>query len=208
MRVERLAAACPEPYGLLVLFLSFTGMRFGEVAALRVRRIDLLRRRAEVTEAVTEIAGRAVFSTPKTHQVRSVPIPPSIVDGLAMLVAGRDPNDFVFPAPDGGVLRNGNWRNRVLDRAATEAGLANVTPHALRHTAASLAISSGANVKAVQRMLGHASAAMTLDVYAGLFGDDLDAVAERMDAARCAPGAPLVRPPATVTDLGERRLGP
>jgi integrase len=45
-----------------------------------------------------------------------------------------------------------------------------------------LAIASGANVKAVQRMLGHASAAMTLDVYAGLFGDDLDAVADALDS--------------------------
>jgi hypothetical protein len=41
---------------------------------------------------------------------------------------------------------------------------------------------SGANVKVVQQMLGHASAAMTLDVYAGLFGDDLDSVADRLDA--------------------------
>ncbi|MDQ1531443.1 MAG: hypothetical protein QOE37_1548 [Microbacteriaceae bacterium] len=54
-------------------------------------------------------------------------------------------------------------------------------PHALRHTAASLAVSAGANVKAVQRMLGHASAAMTLDVYADLFDDDLDSVADRLD---------------------------
>ena len=55
------------------------------------------------------------------------------------------------------------------------------TAHALRHTAASLAISAGANVKVVQRMLGHSSAAMTLDVYADLFDTDLDAVAKRMD---------------------------
>lgn len=62
-----------------------------------------------------------------------------------------------------------------------------VTPHDLRHTAASLAISSGANVKAVQRMLGHASAAMTLDTYADLFDDDLDAVAKNLaEAARTA----------------------
>jgi integrase len=52
----------------------------------------------------------------------------------------------------------------------------------LRNTAASLAIQSGANVKVVQQMLGHASAAMTLDVYAGLFGDDLDSVADRLDS--------------------------
>ncbi len=56
-------------------------------------------------------------------------------------------------------------------------------PHELRHTAASLAVSSGANVKAVQRMLGHASAALTLDTYADLFDDDLDAVADRLDDA-------------------------
>lgn len=57
-----------------------------------------------------------------------------------------------------------------------------LTPHDLRHTAASLAVSAGANVKSVQRMLGHASAAMTLDVFADLFDDDLDAVANALDA--------------------------
>jgi integrase len=54
----------------------------------------------------------------------------------------------------------------------------------LARTAASLAVQAGANVKAVQRMLGCASAAMTLDVYARLFNDDLDAVADRLDAAQ------------------------
>ena len=63
------------------------------------------------------------------------------------------------------------------------AGLDGLTPHGLRHTAASLAVSAGANVKHVQRMLGHASAAMTLDVYSGLFDDDLDAVADRLGEA-------------------------
>ena len=55
-----------------------------------------------------------------------------------------------------------------------------VTAHALRHTAASLAIASGANPKVVQRMLGHASAAMTLDVYADLFDSDFTAVADKL----------------------------
>ena len=67
--------------------------------------------------------------------------------------------------------------------AAAAIGVAELTPHELRHTAASLAVAEGANVKAVQRMLGHASAAMTLDVYADLFEDDLDQVAERLDQA-------------------------
>lgn len=62
--------------------------------------------------------------------------------------------------------------------------LPTITPHDLRHTAASLAIGSQASAKAVQRMLGHASAAMTLDVYADLLKDDLDAVSDRLDEAR------------------------
>jgi integrase len=62
-------------------------------------------------------------------------------------------------------------------------GLGHFTPHNVRDTAASLAVSAGANIKAVQRMLAHASAAMTLDVYSGLFADDLDRVAEQLDQA-------------------------
>jgi hypothetical protein len=64
----------------------------------------------------------------------------------------------------------GNFRRRVFDRAAREADLTGLTPHDLRHTAASLAVSSGANVKAVQRLLGHASAAMTLDAQDAALG--------------------------------------
>ena len=56
-------------------------------------------------------------------------------------------------------------------------------PHDLRHTAASIAVHAGANIKALQRMLGHKSAAMTLDVYADLFDSDLDDVARTIDAA-------------------------
>jgi integrase len=58
-----------------------------------------------------------------------------------------------------------------------------ITAHDLRHTAASLAVGAGANVKAVQRMLGHAKASVTLDVYADLFDEDLDGVADRLDTA-------------------------
>ena len=80
------------------------------------------------------------------------------------------------------MLRNRNARRDWFDAAAAAIGEPGLTPHELRHTAAPLAVSAGANVKAVQRMLGHASAAMTLDRYADLFDDDLDAVAERLDA--------------------------
>ena len=77
-----------------------------------------------------------------------------------------------------------------------------VTPHDLRHTAASLAVSAGANVKAVQKMLGHASAAMTLDIYADLFDDDLEAVATALDQARsrdCVQNVPTAWPRGALT---------
>jgi integrase len=89
----------------------------------------------------------------------------------------------VFTSPGGGVLRNTNFRPRFFDPAAERASIPGLTPHELRHTAPSLAIKAGANVKVVQQMLGHASAAMTLDVYAGLFADNLDEVADRLDQA-------------------------
>lgn len=179
-QVGRLAAAA-SPNGLPILVLAFTGLRFGELAALRVRRVDLVRGRLQVAESVTEVHGRLEWTTPKSHQTRSVPVPRTLLDRIAVVIDGRSPDDLVFTAPRGGALRGRNWRTQVFDPARREAGLGHITPHDLRHTAASLAIGSGANVKAVQRMLGHASAAMTLDVYAGLFGDDLDAVGTALD---------------------------
>jgi integrase len=98
-------------------------------------------------------------------------------------------------------LRNLNFRRDMFDAAAADANLHHLTPHELRHTAASLAVSAGANVKAVQKMLGHSSAAMTLDVYSGLFDDDLDGVADRMDSL---PGMSKVCQDATVVELPKR----
>jgi hypothetical protein len=96
---------------------------------------------------------------------------------------GKQADDLLVTTPAGFPLRLRNWRRVVWNPAVEAAGLAHITPHDLRHTAASLAVASGAHAKSVQRMLGHASAAMTLDVYAGLFDDDLTALADRMDAA-------------------------
>ena len=71
----------------------------------------------------------------------------------------------------------------LFGRACAEVGIEGLTPHGLRHTTASLAISAGANVKVVQRMLGHATAAMTLDRYGHLFDDDLAGVADALGKA-------------------------
>jgi integrase len=109
-----------------------------------------------------------------------------------MVDKGRD--DLVFTDMRGGVLRNSNWRARVFEPTVrkchkSDESFPSITPHDLRHTAASLAVSARANVKAVQRMLGHAKASMTLDVYADLFDADLDDVAVNLDAAIRAAAA-------------------
>ncbi len=106
------------------------------------------------------------WGTPKSHESRSVPIPRIVVDELAAQVQGKDRDDLVFTTTNGAPQRNRNARRAWFDAAAASIGVPGLTPHELRHTAASLAVSAGANVKAVQRMLGHTSAAMTLDRYA------------------------------------------
>ena len=90
--------------------------------------------------------------------------------------------ELVFPSASGTPLRNRNWRRDVFDSAVEALGLT-ITPHNLRDTAASLAIQEGASVVAVARLLGHESAATTLNHYAGLFPTDLDDIASRLDAA-------------------------
>jgi integrase len=185
-QLEALAEAA-GPGRVAVLVLGYCGLRWSELAALRVRHFDLLRRRVLVEEAVTEVDGsRLVWGTPKTHGRRSVPLPRFLVDELSRTVVTRPADELAFPSPQGAVLRNRNARSAWFDAAARAIGEPGLTPHELRHTAASLAIKAGANVKAVQRMLGHASAAMTLDRYADLFDDDLDDVADRLDALRAA----------------------
>jgi integrase len=81
------------------------------------------------------------------------------------------------------------------------AGLGHLTPHELRHTAASLAVSAGANVKHVPRLSGHASAAVALDVYVGLFEDELDDLADRLGQAASAARVDQLRTELATTPL-------
>ena len=203
----RALADASDRDGLLVLVLAYCGLRWGEAAALRVRRVDLLRGRLQVVEAVVDVNGAMVFGSPKSHQHRSVPVPRFLREDLAQHLAGKEPDALVFASPRGAVLRVQNFRRRGFDEAARQVGLEGLVPHELRHTAASLAIAARASVKGVQAMLGHASAAMTLDRYGHLFGDELDAVADRLHEAARAPRVPPVCPEAKITDLAGRRSG-
>ncbi|MEN2742684.1 tyrosine-type recombinase/integrase [Microbacterium sp. X-17] len=182
-QVAALLVACAE-HAPIVATLAYTGLRWGEASALRVRDVDSRRRRISVVENAVYVNGSIVVGTPKTHERRSVPYPQFLSAALAAACAGKTRNDVIFDDGHHGYQRTPTMAvNSWWDRALAESDLPPMTIHDLRHTAASLAVSAGANVKAVQRMLGHASAAMTLDTYSDLFDDDLDSVAIRLNVA-------------------------
>ncbi|WP_304323866.1 site-specific integrase [Corynebacterium frankenforstense] len=184
-QLGRLAGECSRR-GELVWLLGTVGLRWGEAAALRVRDVNPLRGRISVERNAVTVGYRIVMGTPKTHERRSVAVPRAVMD---MLVEGpmqsKAPEALLWTRPDGEALRvpaKDDWYYSALGRVMrADPEFPRVTPHGLRHVAAGLMVSAGANVKVVQRQLGHASAAMTLDTYAELFDEDLDAVAVALD---------------------------
>lgn len=168
--------------GALEQIAACCHLRWRVLAALRAGRVDLLCRRLVVAESVIELGGQLTWSTPKNYQQRSVPVPGFLAGPLSSSWRGRARGPRIQRAHRSASAESPLAPGRARP-GADEGGLAGLTLRELRYTAASLAVSLGANVKAVQRVLGHASAAMTLDVYSGLFDDGLGGLAERMDAA-------------------------
>ncbi|MGB5796777.1 MAG: tyrosine-type recombinase/integrase [Mycolicibacter algericus] len=164
----------------LVYVLGTTGLRFGEAAELRWRDVDIEGLRLRISRSVTFVAGKAVVGSPKNGKERTVALPATV----AKLLTAGAPDDLVFPDSAGGWMRASNVRRRWWARALADAGLpTDFKLHELRHTAASLAIRAGANIKALQNMLGHASAGLTLDRYGHLYESDIDSVGHAIDAA-------------------------
>ncbi len=200
-QVWTLAHEAGPDKGVVILVLAYLGLRWGELAGLHVADVDTLRRRIHVRRNAVNVGGVIEVGTPKTHERRTIPLPRFLVEPLAAACRGRGRDGIVFPTADGGYAKSPGMRTwfdgavtRCISAAEdarvieTEKGgeletteFPRITPHDLRHTAASLAVSAGANVKAVQKMLGHKSAAMTLDVYSDLFDKDAEAVADAHD---------------------------
>ncbi len=194
-QIQGLADAAGE-HRALVLLLGFTGLRFGEAAALTAADVDLVHGRVRVHRSVTAVGGTMVYSAPKSHQARTVPIPRFLIEALRDHLRDRDLSALAFPDSRGGPMRLSNVRRRWWGRAVADSGApAGLCPHELRHSAASMAISAGASIKAVQKMLGHKSATLTLDRYGHLCADELQGVADRLDSlarsAECAQNVPI-----------------
>ncbi|SUA72633.1 site-specific tyrosine recombinase XerC [Nocardia otitidiscaviarum] len=211
-QVATLANECSKGTEIVML-LAYSGMRWGEMAALRPRDVDLDRRRIRIARSASKVNSRSVIGTPKSWEQRTVAIPAEVADLLRPVVtAQKNPTGLIWSREDGTPIRpptTTHWFTKAVGRcisASVPCGddgeptgpaiFPRVTAHQLRHTAASLMISSGAHVKTIQRQLGHKSATMTLDNYGHLFEDDLDEVAGRMGtgfraaAERCAQNVP------------------
>lgn len=185
--VARLADEAGKDRRALVLTLAYCGIRWGELVALRVSDIDFLRRRLSVADNAVQLGVDHAVGETKSRKVRPVPVPQFVLDELSVQCKGRARGSLVFgdgtdylPRPKS----SGGWFAGAVKRAQVQA----ITPHDLRHTCASLAISANVNVLVLARMLGHADASVTLRVYADLFDSDLDRAASAIHAAYAPPG--------------------
>jgi integrase len=164
-------------YADITLVLGLTGVRFGELRGLRVRDLVDVPYPGLVVKRSAPQSGRtgAVIERASTKSGRSrlVPLTDRVRPVVEAWAEGREPDDLLFPAPEGGYLHAQNWRRSVH---WTRTGLSR-RPHDLRHTAASLWIAAGVDIKTVSAWLGHSTAKLTLDTYGHLMGTDADRAA-------------------------------
>jgi integrase len=179
-QVERLALETVEPYGNLVRFACLTGLRQGELFALRDRVLDLQRRTLIVEAGVRD--GKLV-PTKTAAGRRQVRLSGEAVRALREQLIAREPNELglVFPTPRGSVWRKDNFMARVFRPAVRRAELAPLRFHDLRHTYAALMVAAGAHPKLLQAQLGHTSINVTLNTYGHLFPDAFADIGDALD---------------------------
>ena len=184
--IERLADAVPERYSTLVYVLAYCGLSAGEATALKRARVNLLQSELLIAEAATEVHGALIFGETKNRAHRTVALPKFVREALDSHMhrfTRPQPDSLVFSTDEGTPLRLSNFRNRVwkpaLHRAELNDGL---RIHDLRHTAASLLITSDIHPKVVQEHLGHSSITTTMDRYGHLYPEARIKVAEALDS--------------------------
>lgn len=167
--VHALTAACAGPYRDVVPVLALAGLRWGELAGLQVGdRVSVPGPGLRLSRAVLASGGGGALyvDTLKNNRARTVPLVDELVPIVDRWSAGKPPDVWLFDAPGGGPLRESNWKRSVGWMAAkAAAGVPTVRVHDLRHTSASPWLAAGADPKVVQRVLGHATATMTMDLY-------------------------------------------
>jgi len=182
--VFQVADAIDVRFRMLVLLAAFTGLRFGELAALQRRDLDLEKRtvRVQRAQAETKSSGLDVKAPKSAAGVRTVAFPASLVPALEQHLKdysqpGR--TGLVFIGPRKGSLRRSNFRDTWL-AALKEAGIKGVHFHDLRHTGNTLAASSGASTRELMQRMGHSSVRAAL-IYQHLTGGRDHVIADYVD---------------------------
>jgi integrase len=186
--LARLVAEMPERYRALVKVMAYVGLRPGEAVSLRVGNLDPL--------GATLTVETALYGDTKTGEPRTIvlprPVVAMLVDHIATYVTPIG-GSFMFPREDGTPIDSRDRYNawvRLFRRAAARADVNHgLSPNDLRHMAAARAIGIGADVYAVQRMLGHAKASITLDTYGSLWEARSREIADRLGEAIQAESA-------------------
>lgn len=174
--VVALHKAIPDEYKALIHLIAATGLRSGEAFGLTVDRVDFLRGVVTVDRQALYPPKKPIqFGPPKRPaSYRDIPAPKALIEELSIHIAtyGTGENGLIFADGAGGFVRRTHFSTYVWLPTVTAAGLKKGTRlHDIRHYYASLLISNGESVKVVQKRLGHASAAETLDTYAHLWPD-------------------------------------
>ena len=183
---SRLTSTAPN-YGALILVLAYGGIRWAEAVGLRLGRVNLLRRRIEITETLSEVNGKLYAVPPKTWESRTIAIPRFVADAIGIHTGqftDGDPDSLVFTTDAGATLRSSNFRRNVWLPAIAEIGQDGLRPHDLRHTCASLLIAADAHPRHIKEHLGHSSIRVTMDVYGHLYEDSKDEIADRLEMHR------------------------
>ena len=199
--VAALADALPARYSSLATTAAYTGMRWGELAGLRVTDLDLQRNRLTVRSTLVEATGQTPQLGPPKSKAseRSIALPHFVIETLTHHLETHAPvEDMVWTSEQGALLRRGSF-GRIWRKAVAESVGPPCRIHDLRHTHAAWLIADGQHPKAIQTRLGHGSIAVTMDRYGHLMNGLDDQIALHLDA-RARSTAPPARP--------ERNRGP
>jgi len=207
-QVATLADGHSHHYRAAIYMDAYTGLRAGELWALKLSRVNLLKRTVDVVESLSEVRGRLATGPTKTCARRTVTLPAFLAEMIGEHIGCYPSSEgYVFTAAEGGPVRHHNFMVRHFYPAVPRAELPEgLRFHDLRHSCAAILIGQGWGAKQIQARLGHSTIRTTLDRYGHLFPDHDATLLDGLDAtfreARVSNACP-----SRVQELPKREAG-